>query len=167
MQIKKKNFALAKILKALGDPESHNYALRIARERTEITNGHFAIRMTHRAGAVGTATGRRIDRYRGRQADCKRKSIRRRGGSAGVPAELKETMLRTHVGKFNVPQLTPEPMAIGRTWIRVGDEWFSGRDLAPETVALLDKSRMNHDSTIGVTWFRWSIELATTLGVKS
>lgn len=75
-------------------------------------------------------------------------------------------MLHTRVGKFNVPQFTPDPMAIGRTWIRVGDEWFAGRDLEPETAELLEKSRMSHDQTIGVTWFRWSLELAKALGVK-
>lgn len=47
MQITKKNFALGKILKVLGDPESSSYGLHITREHTEITNGHFAIRMTH------------------------------------------------------------------------------------------------------------------------
>lgn len=47
MQIKKKNFILAKTLKALGNPESDNYALHVTRDRTEITNGSFAIQMRH------------------------------------------------------------------------------------------------------------------------
>jgi hypothetical protein len=31
----------------LGDPESNTYALHITKEKTEITNGQFAVRMTH------------------------------------------------------------------------------------------------------------------------
>lgn len=76
-------------------------------------------------------------------------------------------MLHRHPGRFNVPTFTPAPMAIGRTWIRVGDEWFKERQIPMELYELLESHKMSHDDTIGVTWFHWSLELAKALGVQS
>lgn len=47
MQISKKNFSVAKSVRKLAEDGSPLGALHLTNTHTEVTNGHFAIRMTH------------------------------------------------------------------------------------------------------------------------
>lgn len=67
------------------------------------------------------------------------------------------------VGKFNIPQMGPEPRAIGNWRIRVTEQWLDDNKPVEERLSQHEVAR---DREAGLRWYKVNPETTKLTGVR-